>query len=1139
MLNLFDEQTGPAGYRLQRLQVFNWGTFHEGSAQNDIWELKPNGQNTLLTGANGSGKTTLVDGLLALLVNPTKRFFNQSSGAQKRTDRSEESYVEGHYGRTQGEEQQKSRVEQLRKREGTYSIILGVFANAQSVPVTLVQVRWFSNGGGGLQHRYLVARAELNIAEHIQFGSGGQWVSQLKKKFADRVVEDFDAFPKYADRFRQLFGMRSDKAQTLFNQTVGMKVLGDLDEFIRNNMLEESTAEAEFAKLLGNYQTLLTAYRALEKARTQLQLLQPVHNLSAEYEQLRHALHQLRAQQRLLEPWFAGQQVALWGEETERQSRELDQLIDLLGQQEKTRNATDEQRVALEVQVANNQVAQQIRDLNRDISDLTKSKVEKEKDLHRYNRLARGLGLVENPDAGTFAANIEHALQMQRELRQTRQTLDDQKFALRSGIEDQKKEFAALEEELRQLENSTGKITRRPAEIRQEILVAVAATEAEIPFVAEVMQVKPGERAVWNEALEKLLHSTGLSLLVPERLYAAVRAYVHEQRDLRGKIVFHRVERKAPPTLFPDERTVWGKLEFNEKSEYAAWAEHHITTRFDHLCTEDAATFERADKALLPSGLVRNKNRHERDDSRRQEHILGWDNCELRRERARQARELSEAIAKAEAGLRRLNKEIEQTEEREKLCANFLLAEHFSRIDWQTDALQLQELTSRRDALENDSTALKTMQEQLKALKIELQRQAEEVKATNQRITRTEDLLARLRQERQAAQRQLDGFDATNQSTDLAGLDEPTRELRARLSYAQFAAQKDQFEQEMQRRVGKQNEQVQNLAKRICDAMDGFLRPGPAITTKFTDWESDTRELRPDIERLPEYVDRYQRIKNDNLAELEHRFHDEFKRGVTKSLSDFVTSLEEQHELICETIAQINESLRGIAFNLNPDTYIQLERTNSTRPLIHTFRFEQLRNWQPDYTMHGLAGNQREIEMEHFAAVMQPFILMLRDQEKWRLEVTDVRNWSSFKAREYYRMNNTSKQVYESSGSLSGGEGAQLAYTVLGAAIAYQFGINRESGGHRSFRFIVIDEAFSKLDEDKSAYLLKLCASLGLQLMVVTPLTSLHLLEKDVRVIHWVTKAKQDKRRSVVRDIPIRVYQAEKEALLAAEALHD
>lgn len=40
-----------------------------------------------------------------------------------------------------------------------------------------------------------------------------------------------------------VFGMRSDKALTLFNQIVGVKVLNDLDSFIRDNMLEERDAE--------------------------------------------------------------------------------------------------------------------------------------------------------------------------------------------------------------------------------------------------------------------------------------------------------------------------------------------------------------------------------------------------------------------------------------------------------------------------------------------------------------------------------------------------------------------------------------------------------------------------------------------------------------------------------------------------------------------------------------------------------------------------------------------------------------------------------------------------------------------------------------------------------------------------------
>ena len=40
--------------------------------------------------------------------------------------------------------------------------------------------------------------------------------------------------------------MRSDKALTLFNQIVGVKVLDDLDRFIRTNMLEELPAEVKY-----------------------------------------------------------------------------------------------------------------------------------------------------------------------------------------------------------------------------------------------------------------------------------------------------------------------------------------------------------------------------------------------------------------------------------------------------------------------------------------------------------------------------------------------------------------------------------------------------------------------------------------------------------------------------------------------------------------------------------------------------------------------------------------------------------------------------------------------------------------------------------------------------------------------------
>src|SRR5260370_34490830 len=62
------------GFRLQRVEVLNWGTFHK-----QVWGLDLGGNNALLTGDIGSGKSTFVDAVTALLV--PRANFNKAAGA--------------------------------------------------------------------------------------------------------------------------------------------------------------------------------------------------------------------------------------------------------------------------------------------------------------------------------------------------------------------------------------------------------------------------------------------------------------------------------------------------------------------------------------------------------------------------------------------------------------------------------------------------------------------------------------------------------------------------------------------------------------------------------------------------------------------------------------------------------------------------------------------------------------------------------------------------------------------------------------------------------------------------------------------------------------------------------------------------
>src|SRR4051812_20304694 len=80
-----------SGFRLHRLEVFNWGTFDA-----RVWALHPNGRNALLTGDIGSGKSTLVDAVTTLLVPAHRVAYNKAAGADNK-ERSLRSYVLGHY----------------------------------------------------------------------------------------------------------------------------------------------------------------------------------------------------------------------------------------------------------------------------------------------------------------------------------------------------------------------------------------------------------------------------------------------------------------------------------------------------------------------------------------------------------------------------------------------------------------------------------------------------------------------------------------------------------------------------------------------------------------------------------------------------------------------------------------------------------------------------------------------------------------------------------------------------------------------------------------------------------------------------------------------------------------------------------
>jgi uncharacterized protein YPO0396 len=152
----------------------------------------------------------------------------------------------------------------------------------------------------------------------------------------------------------------------------------------------------------------------------------------------------------------------------------------------------------------------------------------------------------------------------------------------------------------------------------------------------------------------------------------------------------------------------------------------------------------------------------------------------------------------------------------------------------------------------------------------------------------------------------------------------------------------------------------------------------------------------------------------------------------------------------------------------------------------------------------GLETELQEADYEASFQRIQKLIASFREDARWTAKVTDVRHWLDFAASERYRADDSEKHHYSDSAGKSGGQKAKLAYTILASAIAYQYGLHDHATRDDAFRFVVIDEVFSRSDHDNSRYAMELFKELGLQLLVVTPMTGLHVVEPYISACHFV-----------------------------------
>jgi uncharacterized protein YPO0396 len=1104
------------GYRLHRLEVLNWGTFDR-----KIWTLKLDGNNALLTGDIGSGKSTLVDAVTTLLLPSNRIAYNKAAGAESK-ERSLRTYVLGHYKSERSEETGTAKPVALRKH-GDYSVILGVFRNEGYDEITtLAQVFWFKDAQSQPERFYVCAERELSIAG--EFGNIGPDMMQLRKRLRGLPgVEIYDTFTAYSSSFRRRFHVSSDQAWELFHQTVSMKSVGNLTDFVREHMLQAPQVTERIADLLANFEDLTRAHAAVEKAKAQVGMLVPLITDCDLYEQQTLELRILRDCRENLKAYFAQRKIQLIDQRLEHLARELDKFAARKERrlEQKAKELEDVQRLKHAVSEEGGDRLEQI-DVELRVQEVERSKRQRRAESYAEKIVSLG-GIMPADEAGFEEQRSQLSAIRERALEEETR-LQNEWVELQMAFRRERDEHQHLNEEIASLRLRPSNIPSFYVQIRARLSEAIAVPPDDLPFAGELLQVRMAE-VQWEGALERVLNGLALSLLVSEENYRRVSQWV-DDTHLNGRLVYLR-------TLSRWQGTQSEALQLNSSvnkvlvkagTKFTAWLQTRLRERHDYACCVSQDEFVRTSRGVSLSGQIKEDGtRHVKDDrfnlNDRSRYVLGWSNEAKIATLESKKGSLEEQLQMMGDELSTLQSRRSTEGQKKETVAALREFRSFADLDWQSSEGTIARLKDERLRLESASDKL-----------VELRGQLSDAEAM---LKATEEALLLVEREIGKAETRRDSAQSLKLQAEslLIPIDDALRERitevseailgDAALSVESCDGQEHAVRNEFQRRMDAEAKQQGRLKDRILIAMEKFKSA----------YGLETNDFDANVEAQNEYRKFLDQLQFHDLPKFEERFRLELRTNSIRRIALFHAKLHEEAEDIRTRIQLINDSLVEIEYNRG--RYIELVQQPTFHPEVRQFR-DDLRACI-DNEMHGSTDDQyAEAKFEQVKCILDRLRGRPESAEpdrRWKDMVTDVRNWFQFSASEKWREDDREYEHYSDSSGKSGGQKEKLAYTILAASVAYQFGLEWVEDLSRSFRFVVIDEAFGRGSDESAEFGLRLFGKLNLQLMIVTPLQKTHVIEPHVASVAFVEN--RTGKSSTVLNLSIEEHRRQKAARLS------
>ncbi len=1015
---------------LERVRLVLWHFFDDVTI--------PVGNRCLLTGDNGSGKSTIVDAIqYVMAADLRKARFNAAAG-DRRGGRDLAGYIRCKLG--------SEATEYL--RGDTVGHVMLEFSTEEGSFTAAACIEAYTDGRTS-DHFWIGDNLPVEtLAVRAADGRPLSW-RQFRDLALPRGIVPYDSASQYRRDFTSRLGVfRRMTAYNpyleAFTRSVSFTPLVSVDRFVCDYILDEQPLRIEDMK--ANLESYKEAEREAHAAGRRIEALGRIMAAADEHANYLRVLRQQEYLKRRVDR-------DLEAEQAERLALREDALSSALARIEREIIETEADKASLESERLATGTA-----LARDDTHLLFTRM-KEK---REELAVRLSGARLRADRWSLLRSQCAAL-LGRPLGDDGDDLEDERQAvLREGDRLASARTAvdlSLREQLSELADLDRGIRRFPASpvrLRDELKAAGIDARS----LADLAEVTDPD---WIDAVEGWLNTLRFACIVePDSFQKALEIYDRLPREVAGvalpNLAKMRGAEKRDGSLasLVETDSPYARIYLDCVLGDVMTCDLAKLKNYSKAVTKDCMSYSRFTASRIKEDAYRPAFLGRRSREARKTFLLA-ETARLRLERDGLDAELAASLARGEV-LRRVSKS---------------LAEARLLFPSVAEAAQLEKAVADLDAelAAIDTSAFRDLEARIAALSV--------------RIRETEERLARSHDENGVKRTELAEASLRRASANSALREREQELLDYVRAHEEIAADCEKYAAERLRQAGAREiaENYASARKGIETKSEKVLRDFRAFVTRYNN--EFNAMLLPEMEQtgviasllerleaseLPAYLEKIARSRQD--AEREFKDH-------------FIARLNELIEDARESFREINETLKAMTFGHDQYSFVLAERSDRRGQIEIVRKTAEIASYEDGLFAQLADPAEREAAEALFARILHSSL----DSPELR-SICDYRTYFTYdiRIRDTQSVDPATGKAMELSLSRvlrekSGGE-AQTPYYVAIAASFYRFFKGKEE---KTVRFVLFDEAFDKLDDERIGKILEFFRQIGMQTVIAVP----------------------------------------------------